>query len=66
MWRRLDAKATITDVHAGVCLTIPLGTRSQFRALGEQPLAAVAVTMPPWPGETEAVIVEGAWSPTVP
>jgi mannose-6-phosphate isomerase-like protein (cupin superfamily) len=66
MWRRLDAEATITDVHAGVCLTIPLGTRFQFRALGEQPLAAVAVTMPPWPGETEAVIVEGAWSPTLP
>jgi mannose-6-phosphate isomerase-like protein (cupin superfamily) len=66
MWRRQDAEATITDVHAGVCLTIPRGTRFQFRALGEQPLAAVAVTMPPWPGETEAVIVEGVWSPTVP
>jgi mannose-6-phosphate isomerase-like protein (cupin superfamily) len=65
MWRRQDGEATIVEVHAGVCLTIPLGTRFQFRALGEEPLAAVAVTMPPWPGEAEAVIVEGAWSPTV-
>ena len=65
MWRRQDGEATIVDVYAGVCLTIPLGTRFQFRALGDEPLTAVAVTMPPWPGEAEAVIVEGAWSPTV-
>ena len=35
----------------------------QFRALGDEPLAAVAVTMLPWPGEAE--IVDGRWEPTV-
>jgi mannose-6-phosphate isomerase-like protein (cupin superfamily) len=66
MWRRLQDEEETVRVHAGVCLTIPLGTHFQFRALGEEALAAVAVTMPPWPGEGEAVIVSGPWRPTVP
>jgi len=48
-----------------VCLTIPLGTSFQFRSFGPKPLAAVAITMPPWPGECEALLVDGAWPPTV-
>ena len=51
-------------VEAGVCITIPLGTEFQFRCLGSEPLAFVAVTMPPWPGEDEAYRVEGKWQPT--
>jgi mannose-6-phosphate isomerase-like protein (cupin superfamily) len=65
MWRRQGSQAGVVDVYAGVCITIPLGTHFQFRAAGEEPLAAVAVTMPPWPGEAEAILVEGAWQPTV-
>ena len=52
-------------VEAGVCLTIPHGTHFQFRSLGDEPLAAVGVTMPPWPGEGESYQVEGKWTPTV-
>lgn len=66
MWRRLHDEEETVPVHAGVCLTIPLGTHFQFRALGEDSLTAVAVTMPPWPGEDEAVAVTGPWRPTVP
>jgi mannose-6-phosphate isomerase-like protein (cupin superfamily) len=51
-------------VEAGVCLTIPLGTKFQFRSFGPDPLAAIAVTMPPWPGEGEAVLTEGKWQPS--
>lgn len=65
MWRKQGEHEEIVPVEPGVCLTIPLGTRFQFRSLGEEPLTAVAVTMPPWPGEGEAVIVEGPWLPTV-
>jgi mannose-6-phosphate isomerase-like protein (cupin superfamily) len=65
MWRRQESQASVVDVYAGVCITIPLGTHFQFRALGDEPLAAVAVTMPPWPGEAEAILVEGEWQPTV-
>lgn len=64
MWRRQREREEVVAVEPGVCLTIPLGTRFQFRATGEEPLAAVAVTMPPWPGESEAYEVEGPWEPT--
>ena len=64
MWREQDGHCEIVEVHAGVCLTIPLGTRFQFRSLGPIALAAIGVTMPPWPGEGEAVIIDGPWKPT--
>ena len=66
MWRLQNRQATIVDVYPGVCLTIPLGTHFQFRSFGHEPLAAIGVTMPPWPGEGEATIVTGEWQPTVP
>jgi len=37
----------------------------QFRCDGGEPLEAVAVTMPPWPGAEEAFVVSGIWEPTV-
>ena len=64
MWRRQGEHEEVVALEAGVCLTIPLGTHFQFRATGDAPLAAVAVTMPPWPGEGEAVFVDGPWTPT--
>ena len=66
MWRKQDGREKIIPVEFGICLTIPLGTRFQFRSIGYQPLAAIGVTMPPWPGEGEAIVVEGKWKPTVP
>src|SRR5262249_12545039 len=49
MWREQNGVATVVDVHAGVCLTIPLGTRFQFRSCGAEALAAVCGTVPPSP-----------------
>jgi mannose-6-phosphate isomerase-like protein (cupin superfamily) len=65
MWRKQDGREEVVPVEAGVSITIPLGTHFQFRVLGDEPLAAVAVTIPPWPGEDEAYPVEGKWPPTV-
>ena len=65
MWRQQGDHASVVDVFPGVCLTIPLGTRFQFRSFGDTPLAAIGVTMPPWPGEGEAIIVAGEWHPTL-
>jgi len=65
MWRGQGGREETVPVEPGVCLTIPLGTRFQFRSFGPAPLAAVGVTMPPWPGEGEAVVVEGKWPPSV-
>jgi mannose-6-phosphate isomerase-like protein (cupin superfamily) len=61
MWRRQDGFASVVEVFAGVSVTIPVGTEFQFRALGEEALAAVGVTMPAWPGDDEAELVEGVW-----
>ena len=65
LWRRQGETESVVDVRPGVCLTIPLGTDFQFRADPTAPLAFVAATMPPWPGETEAFRVEGCWEATV-
>jgi mannose-6-phosphate isomerase-like protein (cupin superfamily) len=59
MWRRQGDRTEIVDVDPGTCLTIPLGTDFQFRALGFEPLAAIGATMPNWPGPDEAIQVEG-------
>jgi mannose-6-phosphate isomerase-like protein (cupin superfamily) len=65
MWRRLGADEAIVDLAPGTSVTIPVGTAFQFRADGPEPLAAVGVTMPPWPGDGEAVRTDGPWTPTV-
>ena len=65
MWRKRADHEEVVEVEAGVCLTIPLGAHFQFRALGDEPLTAVGVTMPPWPGQGEARAVAGRWTPTV-
>lgn len=65
MWRSAGADEAIVELAAGLSLTIPVGTRFQFRALGDQPLDVIAITMPPWPGDGEADIVAGPWAPKV-
>lgn len=64
MWRKQGSQESIETLTPGVCLTIPVGTHFQFRAHGADPLATVAITMPPWPGEEEAITVDGPWTPT--
>ena len=64
MWRKQGDREQIVPIESGVSLTIPLGTQFQFRSLGDEPLAAIGLTMPPWPGENEAVQVQGIWTPT--
>jgi mannose-6-phosphate isomerase-like protein (cupin superfamily) len=61
MWRKLGAREEVTELAAGVSIGIPTGTHFQFRCDGAEPLEAVAVTMPPWPGEDEAYRVAGPW-----
>lgn len=65
MWRRQAEREEIVQLEAGTCVSVPIGTSFQFRCAGDQPFCAVAVTMPPWPGEDEAYAVEGVWQPRV-
>lgn len=64
MWRKLGDEESTVPVAPGTCITIPTGTSFQFRASEDGPLSAVAITMPPWPGDDEAYVVDGAWPPT--
>ena len=62
MWRCQGDREEVSDVGPGTCLTIPLGTRFQFRSTGYEPLSAIGVTMPPWPGDEEPYDVDGPWA----
>ena len=65
MWRKQGGVEQTVTLAPGICLTIPLGTHFQFRAAADQGLAAVCVTMPPWPldpAADEAVLVNGPWA----
>jgi len=59
MWRQQGERDEVVVVERGVCLTIPLGTRFQFRSLGDEPLAAVGVTLPPLAGRWRGLRSEG-------
>ena len=60
LWRRTMDGESVVTLEPGVGVVMPVGTSFQFRSLGPGTLAIVAVTMPPWPGDDEAEIVEGA------
>ncbi|MDE0280463.1 MAG: cupin domain-containing protein [Gammaproteobacteria bacterium] len=60
MWRQDGLREAVAALEPGVCLTIPVGTSFQFRATGEDPLSAFAVTMPPWPTGSDDEWVEVA------
>lgn len=66
MWRKQGEREETIALEPGVCLTIPLGTHFQFRAANTEALSVVGITMPPWPGQEEAVAVAGPWQATRP
>ncbi len=61
VWRRDDDSEETIEAHPGISLTIPTGTRFQFRNTGKAPLRFLITTMPPWPGPDEAYRVEDHW-----
>ena len=61
IWRKQGNREDIVALEPGVSVTIPVGTHFQFRASDDTALEAIGVTMPPWPGDTEAVPVPGKW-----
>jgi mannose-6-phosphate isomerase-like protein (cupin superfamily) len=65
MWRSAGGQEAVTSLAPGTCLSIEPGTAFQFRADTAEQLDAVAITMPPWPGEGEAEFVPGPWAPAV-
>jgi len=62
LWRSGAGQEELVDVSAGVSVSLPAGTAFQFRASGSEPLTAVCVTIPPWPGDAEAAPTAGPWA----
>jgi mannose-6-phosphate isomerase-like protein (cupin superfamily) len=65
IWRKLGRQEEIAEIGAGVSLSIPTGAQFQFRCDSSEPLTVLGATMPPWPGEDEAYLVEGVWEATL-
>lgn len=66
MWRgETPHSGREIELRPGVCLTIPPKVTFQFRSTSGVPLTAVAVTMPPWPDDDEATVVDGPWKATL-
>ena len=62
VWRKQGEREQVLDARPGLSLTIPLGTKFQFRNTGDAPLEFVIATTPPWPGADEAVVQDaGCW-----
>ena len=65
LWRMLGDGEETVDLRPGVGASIPLNARFQFRNDGPDTLQLVIATMPPWPGEDEAVACDGPWEPSL-
>ena len=62
LWRGDGEREDVVELTPGTSVSVPLGVSFQFRTNGSQPLELVIVTMPPWPGPSEAVPVAGKWT----
>lgn len=61
LWRKLGEQEEIVECGPGLSVSIPTGAHFQFRNTGSEPLRFVLTTMPPWPGDEEAVRVKDHW-----
>jgi mannose-6-phosphate isomerase-like protein (cupin superfamily) len=66
IWRREEQREEVTTLDPGVSIDIPRGTSFQYRCTGSKSLRFLCITMPRWPGDTEATLIAGPWAPTVP
>jgi mannose-6-phosphate isomerase-like protein (cupin superfamily) len=63
LWRKLpDGQEEVVSLWPGIGVEIPTHTSFQFRATGADALRMILLTMPRWPGSTEAVLERvGRW-----
>ena len=65
IWRDDGLESCITDLVPGTSIDIPVGTAFQYRNVSDKNLKFICITMPPWPGDSEAAYVKGKWEPTI-
>jgi mannose-6-phosphate isomerase-like protein (cupin superfamily) len=66
IWRKDENGAEVTALAPGASIEIPVGTGFRYRCTGPEPLRFLCISMPPWPGDSEATFIEGPWVPTAP
>ena len=65
IWRDNGEESSITELVPGTSIDIPVGTAFQYRNVSYVDLKFICISMPRWPGDSEATFVEGKWQPTV-
>lgn len=65
IWRDDGNESGVTDLIPGTAIDIPVGTKFQYRNISDDELRFICISMPRWPGESEATYIEGIWEPTV-
>ena len=64
IWRSApDGHGSITRLIPGVCIDIPFGRPFNTAAPETAPFVLTCTALPSWPGDDEAVIVDGPWVP---
>jgi len=65
IWRDDGVESCVVDLIPGTAIDIPVGTKFQYRSVSDTELKFICITMPRWPGDSEATYVKGIWEPTV-
>ncbi len=65
IWRDDGDESNIAVLVPGISIDIPVGTAFQYRNVSDVDLKFICITMPPWPGDSEATFVEGIWQHTI-
>ena len=65
IWRDDGRENSVTPLLPGTTIDIPVGTSFQYRNVADRDLKFICISMPPWPGDSEATFVKGIWEPTV-
>lgn len=65
IWRSDGIESGVTALVPGTTIDIPTGTAFQYRNVADVDLKFICISMPPWPGDSEATLVKGAWQPTI-
>lgn len=65
IWRDDGETSSVVQLIPGTAIDIPVGTRFQYRNVADTELKFICIAMPPWPGDSEATIIQGVWQPAV-
>lgn len=65
IWRDDGTESSTAVLVAGTSIDIPVGTAFQYRNVSDVDLKFICISMPRWPGASEATFVKGIWQPTI-